>query len=211
MNCNIPFFGFDIDDVCFHSFHVIADTIMKWYGKEINEPKNFKLTEECPDIDPSDVYKAIDYSLIERFDYMEPVHGSLLFIKRYYAITKQKIVFITSRNPSRLDRIESATHQLITKWFPNIEYEVYFPKGEGKTKGVVCSELGIDVFIDDRVKYCVDVSNNGCLALMMTRKWNKKFDDPEGKHKIVRVGNWNDVNIIFESLCKCILKGRNNG
>lgn len=211
MNCNIPFFGFDIDDVCFHSFYVIAKTIKEWYGKEISEPKNFNLEEECPDLDPTDVYKAVDHSLINRFDEMEPVHGALLFIKRYQRITKQKIVFVTSRNPSRLDGIESATHKLIQKWLPNTDYEVYFPKGEGKTKGVTCSELGIEVFIDDRVKYCVDVSNNGCLALMMTRKWNKKFDDLDGMHKIVRVGNWNDVNIIFESLRKCKLKGHNNG
>lgn len=195
-----PFIGFDIDDVCFHSFHVIAETIMEWYGKELAAPTNFSIPTQFPDMNPDDIYDAIDYALVEKYDKMEPVHGAIAFLRKYQEYTGNTIMFVTSRNPARKPELKEATEKLLEKWLSDIDYKIYFPKSEGRSKADLCDDFCFDLFIEDRIKYCLEISDRGRLSLLMTRPWNKRFIDSECIHRIVRVGNYYDVNLIFESM-----------
>ena len=54
-------------------------------------------------------------------------------------------------------------------------------------KGIVCKEEKIDIFIDDNLKNCIDVSNQGIEVLMMEANYN--VNDIE----FTRMKNWKQV------------------
>lgn len=194
----MPIFGFDIDDVCFNSFDIIARRIENKFNRDIKLPTNFDICDQFSDIDPMYIYEEIDKALIDEFSDIKPVDGCLDFLKNYQLNTGEAIHFITSRNPLR-NKIREATYALIDMWIPDLRYDISFPKEFGKTKGIICKENKIGIFIEDRVKYCIDVSNHGSLVLMMSRNWNKKYIDQYCFSSIIRIESWKEVYLIFKS------------
>ena len=190
---NKPVFGFDIDDVVFDTFSVIKHVFMTEHGIDVGTPTRFGLEEECNGkMATSQVSDAIDKAL-SYIDMNKPIHGALEFLREYQLVTKNKIIFITSR---RLD-MKNPTEELLSKWIPNLDYVVFYAKD--KSKGDFAVENGIQFFIDDRVKYCVDVASRGIVALMPRRSWNILYQDPLCTNKVVRVRDYDDINLIFNT------------
>ena len=74
------------------------------------------------------------------------------------------------------------------KWLKdnNIYYDklILIDKGQ---KGETCKKNNIDIMIDDTVKNCIDVSENGIKVLMMRTKFNQNITQFE------QVLNWEDI------------------
>lgn len=190
-----PIFGFDIDDVVFDSYAVISDLLEKEFGIiRTCPPLSYNLEKECA-LTSSQTRWLVDTALTFN-DKIKPISGALDFINKYHIVTKRPIIFMTSR-PTIL---KQHTHDLISGWLKAIPYEVHFPNAEGRTKGDAAKEKNIEVFVDDRIKYCLQISKSGLLALMMSRSWNHSFVDESCSHRIVQVKNWNDVSLIFGTL-----------
>lgn len=188
-----PVFGYDIDDVVFDTFSVIKRVFMTQYGIDVGTPTRFGLEHECNGkMSVSQVSDAIDTAL-SYIDMNKPIDGALEFLRNYQLVTKNKIIFITSR---RLD-MKGPTEELLSRWIPTLDYIVFY--ANDRSKGDIAVENGIQFFIDDRVKYCVDVSNRGVVALMPRRSWNELYQDPLNTNKVVRVRDYDDINLIFNT------------
>jgi len=97
---------------------------------------------------------------------------------------------------ARPEELRSITTEWIEKNFPKIFNGVHFtnqyqyhesvPK---RTKGEICKELGIDLYVDDMLLNVEDVSSFGIPALLFDAPWNQG----EVKPPIRRVYSWDEI------------------
>lgn len=193
-------FAFDIDDVIFRSYDLIAEFLEKEYGIPYTEPETFDLLGKLK-FNSTEIRYIIDKSL-SQIDKFIPIEGSIDFLKTYHCVTGDSINLITSRHES----LVQSTYDLFDKWLGDTPYTVKFPITEGKTKADSAIEMGVDVFVEDRVKYSIQVSDAGALVLMMRRSWNSRFVDPLCSHRIIQIDNWKDVDLIFRTFLHCGVK-----
>jgi len=194
MVLRIPKIAFDIDDVVFKSFNLIANKLLYKYNLTVEEPPTFSLRKYLPSLN-EDQYGEVINEALSQVDYFEPYPGAISFIKYYHETSKYPITFITSRN----EKMIPYTHNLLDKWFSSIEYNVFFPHVENVRKPNIISKCCVDMFVEDRFKYCIEVANGGnCLVLMLDRPWNRNRLD-EKSFKIVPVKNWDDIEMIYNS------------
>ena len=189
-----PTFAFDIDDVVFDSYSVIYGFLKSELGIDHANPSTFSIEKECG-LTASTVSWVVDNALSDN-DKIRPITGAIEFVKLYHLITKNPLIFITSR-PSSL---RQHTYDLLDTYIKGTPYKVYFPNARGITKGDIAKENEIEVFVDDRIKYCLQISQQGILAIMMSKSWNFSFNNEMCSHRIVRVKNWDDVHLIFGTL-----------
>ncbi len=57
-------------------------------------------------------------------------------------------------------------------------------------KGMLCKDLGIEVFVDDYWDNCLDIRNHGAIALLMLAPHNRGYQTEKG---IYRVKNWEEI------------------
>ena len=95
-----------------------------------------------------------------------------------------EIYIISSRDNGEYTNPKEMTE----KWLKdnNIYYDklILIDKGQ---KGEVCKRNNIDIMIDDTVKNCIDVSENGIKVLMMRTKFNQNITQFE------QVLDWEDI------------------
>lgn len=194
MIIRIPIAGFDIDDVIFQSFKPIQKLFENRYCISISEPPTFSLRDYCSSL-TEEQYKNVIDDALANFDEIEPYEGAIEFINHYQKSTHYEVIFVTSRNSKMFD----PTFKLLDKWFPNLKYKVFFPHTDGKRKIDVIKKCGIDIFVEDRLKYCLDISSNGCLVLMIDKAWNRRFQENANNNKIVRVNDWSDIRMIYDT------------
>src|SRR3989344_5898489 len=65
----------------------------------------------------------------------------------------------------------------------------YHGNGLKRTKGKVCKELGIELFVDDCLENVNDVVSSGIPALLFDAPWNQG----EVKPPITRVYSWDEI------------------
>jgi hypothetical protein len=189
-----PLFGFDLDDVIFTTFSNILNILESEFDIKDFVPTGFGVMEGML---PAEDYRyVINKAIIENVEFLRPVEGALQFLKYYHELTGYDLIFITSREPCMAE----ATVYLLEKWIPHLPHEVFFSKIEQRTKGEIAEELAIQVFIEDRVKYCRHVAQKGILAIMPARSWNAKILNSDDRKGILRVGGWDDIRTIFDAL-----------
>ena len=95
-----------------------------------------------------------------------------------------EIYIISSRDNGEYTNPKEMTE----KWLKdnNIYYDklILIDKGQ---KGETCKKNNIDIMIDDTVKNCIDVSENGIKVLMMRTRFNKDITQFE------QVLDWEDI------------------
>ena len=104
-----------------------------------------------------------------------------------------KLVVITSRRPFN----QGYTREWLQHYFKGIFSGIYFSHnhfvgGTEKTKGDICEERGVDLFIDDILEYCVQVNQKGIWSFLFNQPWNQDYFPQQGS-RIVRVNSWRDI------------------
>ncbi len=179
--------GIDIDDVLVDT----SNEFMNFYNKKglnlkLEEIRSFyfwdgmskeKITEMFFEFNNSFGFKKIEF-----IDFAKEGVYSLK--------DKGNIWFITSRPI----RIKEETISFICENFNKDNFEDILFSGkshpQGKTKGDLCVELNLDIFIEDRVKYALDCAEKGVKVLLMNKPWNQHCPEHEN---IIRVNDWNEV------------------
>ena len=189
-------FGFDIDDVIIDSYSVILKYLENECNIKLNPPvyggesSASKFNIHLP---IAELKRLINKALLKNND-MLPISGSLEFLSKYYQYSNY-LCFITSRPKILIE----ATNQLLFYYLGNdVNFKIFFPMAMNKTKSSIVESEEIDVFIDDMVKYCMDVSNKGIQSLLFSQPWNEYFYDPLCCHNIKRVNDWVDINNFFD-------------
>ena len=93
-----------------------------------------------------------------------------------------KIYLITARIPSKKFNVEEETKKWLEKY--NIKYDKLVINSQDKVK--VAKENNIEIFVDDSIKNCVQMSNSKIKTYIMDSIINKEFEDKN----IKRVYSW---------------------
>ena len=93
------------------------------------------------------------------------------------------IIFITARSKQSYNDPYLISKTYLDK--NNIPYDKLIVNGV--EKGTICKEEKIDLFIDDSIRNCTDVSNQGIEVLMMSANFNE-FDK-----NFNHVKDWNQI------------------
>jgi uncharacterized HAD superfamily protein len=194
MLIRLPIMGFDIDDVVFNSFDPIKAMFKSRYNLDMGDPPTFTLRDYCKSLTEEQYRNTIDDALAKS-DIIDPIAGAIDFIEYYHSVTGYNIIFVTSRN----EKMVSPTYDLLDRYFSGIPYKVFFPHNEGKRKIDIINGCGIDMFVEDRLKYCLDIATNDKLVLLHDKPWNRRFFNEKNIYKIVRFNKWKTVRIIYET------------
>lgn len=176
--------GFDCDDCVIDTITALNRVSKKRYGIDVTSSKSFDLKQHG--LSQYEVDDIIKTALMD-WQNVDPVNGAIDFMRRYHEETRNVLEFITYRGnwiP------EYFTFSWFDKWIPDIPYKVYFPKHE-QTKSSFVKELGIEVYVEDRFKYAIEVADHCDLVVMMNKPWN--FGRMFNKTNIYRVDSWQEV------------------
>ena len=94
-----------------------------------------------------------------------------------------EINFITARSTFDMEEPYDQTKKYLEQ--NNIKYDNLYVNSLKKEE--VTLKNNIDIFIDDSVKHCTNVSKTGIDVLMMTTTYNKKYTN------FKKVNNWKEI------------------
>lgn len=176
--------GVDVDDTITNSWQTFYKDYAKAFGvseEEINKNKPYY----------NDTIKE-KYTLEEYFEKVKPINDKLTpilplkedvkeIIDKLYQLG-HTITFITARGYETTNAYEVTKKYLDSH---NIRYEKLILAPLGKAEA--CLKEKIDLFIDDSIKHCTKVSNEGIDVLMFETKYNKECN------KFNHVKSWKEI------------------
>ncbi|MGD9276157.1 MAG: hypothetical protein PVJ67_03205 [Candidatus Pacearchaeota archaeon] len=180
--------GIDIDDTVADFINSYLDFYKFRFGKEFNveDIEDIYLREPfghtCEDVIEilGEFHKTNYFKKMKLIEGVEEILNKLFFL--------HKIFFITSRRVSN----EEITKEFLKKYFLNKPYEVYF-SGDiysgRKTKDEICSEIGVDVLIEDNKFFSYNCAEKGIKVFLLDKPWNQNCEH----ENITRVKNWNEI------------------
>ena len=188
--------GIDIDN-CISNFD---DVLLEEYLKHDKELRNTEIVDENP------IYISIgmfDWSKEENDDFyynniqriamsLKPLNNAKEVIDKLKA-DGNEIYIISSRDNGEYINPEKMTREWLKK------YDIYFDKliltGRYE-KGPVCKENNIDIMIEDSIKNCEDIENNGVECYIMDTRYNKH------ETRFERVKRWDEIYSKISKLYK---------
>ena len=179
--------GIDIDDTITNSWECLIPYYSKLFNIEEEVLRNSK-----------PYYSAVSHliTLDEHYKIMLPVYDEVTpnvdlkpgvkeVIDKLYEMGCH-ITFITARGIDHTDAYKDSKDYLDKH---NIRYDKIITNA--KDKAIVCKEQEIDVFIDDSIRNCEEVSNAGIETLLYETNYNSDY---------VGLKHAKDWNYIYEYL-----------
>ena len=188
--------GIDIDN-CISNFD---DVLLEEYIKHDKELRNTGIINDKPYYLTVDMF---DWSKEENDDFyynniqriamsLRPLNNVKEVIDKLKA-DGNEIYIITSRDNGEYINPEEMTREWLKK------YEIYYDKliltGRHE-KGPVCKENNIDIMIEDSIKNCEDIENNGVKCYIMNTRYNQE------ETRFERVKRWNEIYSKISKLYK---------
>jgi uncharacterized HAD superfamily protein len=179
----------DFDEVIYDFMSNLILFVNKKYKKNIKyeEIISFNFWENGIGKDKEEAVEIVnEYVFGNYYDphvYIERSLESLMELEKKY-----KIYIITARP----DEFKEKTKMFFEKNLPELEYEIIFTGKfvkESKSKGEICKEIGVDIFVEDNFEYAKSASDLGVRTFLITRPWNQGKEDD----KIIRVDNWSEL------------------
>ena len=179
--------GIDIDN-CISNFD---DVLLEEYLKHDKELRNTGIINDKP---YHITVGMFDWSKEENDDFyynniqriamsLKPLNNAKDVIDKLKA-DGNEIYIITSRDNGEYINPEKMTREWLEK------YDIYFDRliltGRHE-KGPVCKENNIDIMIEDSIKNCEDIENNGVKCYIMDTRYNKH------ETRFERVKRWNEI------------------
>jgi uncharacterized HAD superfamily protein len=140
---------------------------------------------------------ADEFYKSEFFEDAKPIDGAIESIKSL--IEKNEIFIITARPASWKKKTEEWIKKHLGTHF-KIFYSNDLHQTSKKTKAQLCSELNVDIMIEDIDDFALDCASSNIRVLLFDKPWNKNI-----KHKnIIRVKSWaeaiKEINKISSSI-----------
>ena len=179
--------GIDIDN-CISNFD---DVLLEEYIKHDKELRNTGIINDKP---YHITVGMFDWSKEENDDFyynniqriamsLKPLNNAKEVIDKLKA-DGNEIYIITSRDNGEYINPEKMTREWLEK------YDIYFDKliltGRHE-KGPICKENNIDIMIEDSIKNCEDIENNGVKCYIMNTRYNQE------EKRFERVKTWNEI------------------
>jgi len=181
--------GVDIDEVVVEFFR----KYLELFNKKFNHNLKFEDITSFHIWDVVNIPKEASLELIREFYDSEDFYTLPLVDGAKDALgelsQKYKIYFITSRP----EQVREKTFNFLKKHLEKLIFSLHFSGGvwgEHKSKGEICEELGIDVFIEDNFDYALDCAKRGIKTFLMDKPWNQK---EAGYRNLIRVKNWSEI------------------
>jgi len=181
----------DLDDVLGQTMPAIIEFHNKTYGTNfrIHDVKTYDLWDIWGGSKEEAIEKIAAFHTSPYGENIKPVSGAL---DGCVSLKKNNELFVIT---SRRNEFIPETERWIERCFPNMFAGIYFTNHFGQdaakiTKGEICDNLGIDVMIEDSLKFAI-----GCIApdrkvFLFDQPWNQSDGLPEG---ITRVHSWKDI------------------
>ena len=188
--------GIDIDN-CISNFD---DVLLEEYIKHDKELRNTGIINDKPyhiTVGMFDWSKEENdefyYNNIQRIAMsLKPLNNAKEVIDKLKA-NGNEIYIITSRDNGEYINPEKMTREWLKK------YDIYFDKliltGRYE-KGPACKENNIDIMIEDSIKNCEDIENNGVKCYIMNTRYNQE------ETRFERVKTWNEIYSKISKLYK---------
>jgi len=175
--------GVDIDDTITNSWENIIPYYSKIFNIDIKKLENsrpyyYAIKDK---ISLEEYYEKL-LSLYDKFSTIVPLKDNVKEIIDKIYEEGHTITFITARGKEHTDAYKSTKEYLDRH---HIKYDKLIVNAHDKAK--VCKEEKIELFIDDSIKHCTSVLNEGIDVLMFETKYNKEEKKP--KH----VKNWDEI------------------
>lgn len=155
--------GFDIDDTVFDLYPVVRTYFVSKLGYDVH-PRT-KHNQKVPGISEEEMVSHIGQVLNNYNEMINPCNYAIEALTKFYELTNQPIIFITSRRPF----VKDATIELLNDKL-SVPYNLY-QTVSSKKKDLI-RELDLKYFVDDRmsiVKSCRKVCK---MVFLMNKLWN---------------------------------------
>lgn len=184
--------GFDFDDVLVDTNTALQQFHNRRYGTSLTRADVITYSLDflwgCS-------HKEMTRRIDEFFDSPEhemilPVRGALEAVRELQS--KSTIVVITSRALSKAPR----TRACVMRHFPSLADSMHFARSDAhregeKTKGQLCRELGVQVFVDDATHLAEGVAPFVNKSLLFDAPWNRRA--VLCRPNMRRVHSWNEI------------------
>jgi len=158
--------GFDLDGTLFDTMTAMRQIFLSKFNYDIGDTNCYDIS--VPDIKPKYIVYAIHEAIIKYNDQILPYPDTKIALKKIVKITKQPIIIITARNR---ELTELTTHQLCKKYIlPISPYKIYWASSSQKKEMIM--NLGLDYFVEDRLRTANDCAPFLNRVFLLTRPWN---------------------------------------
>lgn len=182
--------GFDLDDVLMDFNNSLCIFHNREYGTTYsrNDIFTFNLEKVWNCGREQAVRRVLDFYDSELHTNILPVIGA---VDGILALKDSYDLYIVTAKPEAL---KDQTYRWLHKHFYHAFKDVYFTNhflGEGprRSKGEICRELGIDLFIDDSLENAYSIATVGVPVLLFDTPWNQEDVAPP----IHRVKGWEQI------------------
>lgn len=195
--------GIDIDDCLANYMPVFLDRIDHYYNIKVSikDLNNFSAkTEDYGYITPNQAKKLLS---LEKKDEvllgLPPQSGAAPAVNNLAA--SNKIIIITSRNNYNLKMLKKHTNLWLNK-HGFLFHEIRFSQDKGQS----ASKLGIDIFIEDSLKFAKQLIDSGVKVILYAQPWNDNYVDYLGQELsqsiLGRTNSWKEIMNIVEKETK---------
>lgn len=183
--------GIDCDDVVIDFNTGLAIYNRRFYGTTYcrEDITSYKLNSMWGCTPDEAIQRVIDFYQSDEHQNLLPVEGAVEAIER---LSKNNDLVIITARP---ENVRGLTIELVHKHFPKVFGEPHFlghfdgDQTHRKTKGEVCRELGVEVFIEDALSNALSVSSEGIPVLLFDTPWNQGELPPN----TTRVFSWSEI------------------
>ena len=182
--------GFDLDNVLLNFSEALHAHHNATYGTkyERKHVTSIELSKIWNCTIEEALRRISDFYLSSEHWNATPVDGAVENIKK---LKQYHNLHVITAKPEKL---KGKTLEWLDKHFPRMFDGIHFTNqyhGNGlkRTKGKVCKELGIELFVDDCLENVNDVVSSGIPALLFDAPWNQG----EVKPPITRVYSWDEI------------------
>ena len=186
--------GVDFDDVVVNTSEMLRRFHNQYYGTEhqFNDLSTYRL-DKFWGCSTEEMFVRIDSF------YKSSQHRSIPLIEGAFTALERlslqhTLVLVTARPES----LRACTEQLLGHHVPGFFSQLHFighphdhrPTHRAKkTKGDICEELGVDVFIEDAPENAFSIASKSIQVLLLDKPWNKEVR----ASYVRRVYNWDEV------------------
>ncbi|MDO8569682.1 MAG: hypothetical protein Q7R89_02835 [bacterium] len=182
--------GFDLDDLLLGFFDALHPYCNNRYGTSCQrgDLTSFSLAKLWGVSEEEATKRVFDFYQSSEHWGAKPVDGSVEGIKKLKQHHKLHVI------TAKPEELKDKTLEWLDKHFPQMFDGIHFTNhynGNGlkRSKGEVCKELGIELFVDDFLENVNNVANFDIPALLFDAPWNQG----EVKLPITRVYSWDEI------------------
>ncbi len=181
--------GIDYDDVIANTGEVKAKLIEEKFGRVLPPWKTDRTN--CVRLIGKDNYETISNAVYDRPLTMSAPQVPGAFFALYSISQRADIYVVTARPPTRVNYARNWLRKIDAIEFIKEFRSIYADNGEKVTKGQICSELGLDAFIDDEERFLQQIDSkllrillkNACpedlpitKGIKIARSWEEVLD-----------------------------------